>query len=114
MQLTVLDNVLWAASFIGHVALLCILMLRKRWRAFPVFTLYNAYHVIQTAVLFLVYHYGSRHAYGKSYWALAVGAFIFQLGWIYEIAKDVLRPTGTWIRDARAQFLLWSGLGILL
>jgi len=40
MHFTTLDNVLWAAGFIGNVALLCVLLLRRRWRTFPVFTLY--------------------------------------------------------------------------
>jgi hypothetical protein len=37
-----------------------------------------------------------------------------QLGIIFEIARIVLRPTGTWVRDARKQFILWGALGILI
>ena len=33
------DNaLLWAAGFIGHIALMLVLIIRKRWRDFPVFT----------------------------------------------------------------------------
>ena len=35
MNLGVLDNILWAAGFIGHAALLLVLLLRRRWRQFP-------------------------------------------------------------------------------
>jgi hypothetical protein len=35
------------------------------------------------------------------------------LGIVFEIARIVLRPTGTWVRDARKQFILWGAVGIL-
>jgi hypothetical protein len=114
MNLTTLDNVLWAAGFIGHVALLFVLLLRGRWRAFPIFTLAIAYEAMVTIVLFLTYRYGKPDAYGVAYWTADVGDFAFQCGLIYEIARIVLRPTGTWVRDARKSFVLWSGLGVVV
>jgi hypothetical protein len=33
---------------------------------------------------------------------------------IWEIASIVMRPTGSWVRDARRQFILWGTAGILL
>ncbi len=114
MNLTILDNVFWAAGFIGHVALLSVLVLRGRWRNFPVFTSLIGYHALVTVALFLILRFGNRHAYSITYWAAAIGSFAFQLGLIYEIASIVLRPTGTWVRDAKKPFLLWSGLAILI
>ena len=38
MPLTNLDLLLWVAGFLGHLALLLILLLRRRVRMFPVFT----------------------------------------------------------------------------
>jgi hypothetical protein len=114
MQFTTLDNVLWVAGVVANAALLCVLLLRRRWRTFPVFTLYIAFDVTRTLALMLVYHYGSIEAYRVAYWGTSFTATALQLGWLYEIARDVLRPTGTWIRDARGQFLLWSGLGALI
>jgi hypothetical protein len=35
------------------------------------------------------------------------------LGIALEIARIVLRPTGSWVRDARKQFFFWSAAGIL-
>jgi hypothetical protein len=40
--------------------------------------------------------------------------FLFQLGVVLEIARVVLRPTGTWVRDARKQFFLFGAAGVLL
>jgi hypothetical protein len=114
MKVTMLDNVLWAAGFLGHVALLFILLFRGRWRTFPIFSAMIAYQALVTIVLFLIYRYGTRHGYSAVYWTAAVGDFCFQIAIIYEIARQVLRPTGTWVQDARRSFLLWSGLGILV
>jgi hypothetical protein len=114
MHVTTLDDVLWAAGFLGHAALLFVLLFRGRWREFPVFSGMIAYQALVTIVLFLIYRYGTRHGYSVAYWTAAVGDFGFQIGIIIEIARQVLRPTGTWLQDARKGFLLWSGLGVLV
>ncbi|GAC1356867.1 MAG: hypothetical protein NVSMB3_03340 [Acidobacteriaceae bacterium] len=114
MNFTLLDNVLWAAGFAGHAALLCILLICGRWRKFPVFTVLIAFHAAETAILFLLSRMGATNAYRVVYWAAAAGSFALQLGLIYEIAATVLRPTGSWVRDARRSFLLWSGVGVLV
>lgn len=114
MNLTTLDNVLWAAGFIGHVALLFVMVQRGRWREFPVFTSLIAYHVGVTVVLFYAYRYFDKQGYGHAYWTAAVGDFLFQVALIYEIARIVLRPTGSWVMDARKAFLFWGALGIFV
>jgi len=114
MGLTNLENALWVAGFAGHVALLAVLLIRSRWRKFPVFTLLIAYEAVVTVVLFVISRYGSRHSYFLGYWVLALGDYVFQVALIFEIARDVLRSTGTWIRDARKWFLFWSTMGILI
>lgn len=110
---TGLENVLWAAGFVGHVALLTVLFGRSRWRIFPVFTSMIAYQVTVTLALFLIARYGSHHAYFIWYWILALGDYSFQVALIFEISRNVLRSTGTWVRDARRGFLLWSAAGTL-
>jgi hypothetical protein len=114
MNLTGLDNILWAAGFLGHAALLGVLLVRGRWRSFPVFTCLIAYQILVTITLFLVSRYGSRHNYAVAYWITAAGDFSFQLALILEIARVVLRPTGTWVRDARASFILAGGGGAII
>ena len=110
---SVLDNLLWAGGFGGHLALLVVLLVRRRVRDFPVFTSLISYQILMTVVLFLISRYGSAHAYYLSYWALTPGDYAFQVALIFEIARHVLRPTGTWIQDARIGFLLWSAGGML-
>jgi len=114
MGLSTLDNALWAAGFVGHVALFAILLLRSRWRRFPVFTSLIAYQAAVTLALFLISRHGSRHTYFVAYWGLGLGDYCFQVALIFEIARNVLRSTGTWVRDARTAFLLWSAVSTLL
>src|SRR5260370_38679508 len=114
MNLTTLDNILWAAGFVGHTALLVVLLVRRRWREFPVFTSLIGYQALVTISLFLIFRYGKRESYTLAYWISVVGDFVFQLALIFEIARVVLRPTGTWVRDARSSFIMAGGIGAVV
>ncbi len=113
MEVGSLDNALWAAGFLGHVALLLILVGRARWREFPVFTSLIAFQVLETVILFLAFRYASGHVYFRAYWILACGDYCFQVALIIEIARIVLRPIGTWVQEARRVFMAWSAVGTL-
>ena len=113
MNVTTLQNVLWAAGFIGHVALLAVLLGRSRWRTFPLFTSMIAYQIMVSLALFLISRYGSHHAYFLGYWILALGDYAFQVALVFEIARHVFRPAGTWVRDTRRDLVLWSATGTL-
>jgi hypothetical protein len=65
-------------------------------------------------LLFVVVRYGSQRLYNGVYWSSILIEFILQLGVIWEIARIVMRPTGTWVLDARKTFILWGAVGILL
>ena len=106
MNLSMLDNVLWAAGFVGHVALFSVLMYRGRWKEIPAFTSYMAFQALLTPVLFAIYRHGSTLWYARVYWSSALLDFLFQIAIVLEIARIVLRPTGTWVRDAKTQFFL--------
>lgn len=114
MHLTTLENVLWAAGFLGHVALFVVLVGRKRWRQFPLFTLFAAAETLGTLVLFVVSRHASYRAYVTTYWTLDAIDFALQLGLLFEIARNVLQSTGTWVRDARWAFLGWLLFGFAL
>lgn len=114
MDFTLLDNVLWAASLIGNAALLFVLIYRKRWREFPVFSGWIAFDVTLEVLMLVVYRHGSAHLYSAIYWISVAVDFALQLGVVFEIARIVLRPTGTWLRDARTRFLTIGSLGALL
>jgi hypothetical protein len=114
MNLSTLAGALWAAGFIGHAALFSVLIYRRRWREIPVFTAYMAFQSVLTPVLFAIYRHGSLFWYARVYWSSAVLDFALQVGIVMEIAYIVLRPTGTWVRDAKKLFFLSGGGGVLL
>lgn len=114
MSLTSVAELIWAASFAGHAALLAVLLLRRRWREFPVFTGYIAFHALETPFLYGLFLFHSSAWYARVYWAGALIDFAFQLGIVLEIARNVMKPTGTWLRDARKQFVLGGAAGLLL
>lgn len=114
MNLSALDYVLWAAGILGQAVLFAILMVRRRWRDFPVFALFMGFEAVLNPALYLLFRYGSLSWYKRAYWSFVLIEFVLELGIIAEIARIVLRPTGTWVRDARKQFIFWGALGILV
>ncbi|HZU08699.1 MAG TPA: hypothetical protein VFA02_02260 [Pseudacidobacterium sp.] len=111
MHLNLLDDILWAASFFGNVVLLAVLLIKRRWKEFPVFTILIADFAIETPALFLIYRYSSLHWYAIIYWTTYTLDFVLQVALVFEMARIVLRPTGTWVRDARSTFLLCGVAG---
>ena len=105
MHFSLLTNVYWAAGTGVTLVLLFVLLWRGRWRTFPVFTVWLAFLTVKTVVLFSIYMHGSRNLYAAVWVAASWVDFILQLGVVFEIARIVLRPTGTWVRDARTQFV---------
>jgi hypothetical protein len=65
-------------------------------------------------ISFLIVRFGSQWWYRQVYWASVLIEFVLQLGVIWEIARIVMRPTGTWVRDAKKTFILLGAAGILL
>jgi hypothetical protein len=114
MNLSAQDEALWAAGLVGNAVLFAALILRQRWRGFPVFTVLIGFYVARTVLLFAMYRYSSALWYARVYWFAASMDFGLQLGVVWEVARIVMRPTGTWVQDARKQFYLWGGAGVLL
>jgi hypothetical protein len=65
-------------------------------------------------ILCMLAQFGFRSLYTQVYWSSVLIEFALQLGVIFEIARIVMRPTGTWLRDAKKQFILVSAAGLLL
>lgn len=106
MQLSYLSQVLWATGFCELLALTFVLLVRRRWQAFPFFTAYIAFQVAETIVLYSIHRWSRPHTYYWAYWAGTVVDLLLQLSVVFELTRTVLRPTGTWVRDARRMFLL--------
>ncbi len=112
MNLSTLDNALWAASLIGHVALVLVLVLRRKVRGFPVFFTFIAFSALGTILLFFVSRFGTKHQYFLAYWTTGFANYSFQIALILEIGRNVLRPTGRWVLEARKSFLIWAAVGL--
>lgn len=110
MSLSLMDSILWAAGFLLSAGLLAVLCGRARWKQFPIFTCWIAFEVVLTVTLFSLYIHRDHTWYSRIYWAALWPDFLLQLGVVVEIARIVLRPTGTWVRDARSLFIT-AGVG---
>src|SRR5579883_391091 len=113
MKVSLLDNALWAASFAGNFIMFLVLLVRGRWKKFPIFTTLIGYYVLENIAVFAVYRYAPQQ-YDIVYWLTFALDFSLQVLLVFEIARVVLRPTGTWVHDARYSFLLWGSIGALI
>ena len=114
MNLSALDWLLVAATSLGTTVVFAVLVIRSRWKDFPFFTTYMGFDTVLVPLLFVIVRYGSQRLYFRVYWASVLIEFALQLGVIWEIARIVMRPTVTWVQDARKQFILWGAVGILV
>jgi hypothetical protein len=106
MHLSALDKFWWAAGFGATAALAAVLLMRGRWREFPWLTTWFVFSAVRTITLFVLYNAHLAHAYRQVYVGCLWPDFFLQLGVAVEIARIVLRPTGTWVQDARARFVI--------
>lgn len=102
----------WVGGFVADLALFLVLLIRGRWRHFPVFTLWIAFMLVRSSVLMYLYQHEAKHWYTIVYDTGLVLDFALQLGIVLEIAWILLRPTGSWVRDARLQFAAGGLAGI--
>lgn len=114
MKLSALDWGLWVSCFFGEVTLFFILIFRRRWKDFPVFTTLMGFTAAIALMLYAIYAYGSRVWYARVYYFDDLLDFVLRLGVIWEVVRIVMRPTGSWLRDAKKQFIQASAVGILL
>lgn len=96
------------------MVLLGVLFGRGRWRQFPVLAAWFAFLAVRTAVLFALWDVRWFHAYRLVWYVGLWVDFGLQLWVAVEIARIVLRPTGTWVQDARPRFVLAGLAGALV
>jgi hypothetical protein len=114
MNLSELDLLFWAMSFIGHVALLLVLLLRGRFRDLPIFTALVTLNVVRTIALFLIRWHNAQSTYFYTFWSLAVLDVGLQFAIVYELSSKVFRPLGEWAPDIRKRFPIWVSASIIL
>ena len=94
-------TVLWAASFFLNATLVFVLILKRRYRTVPCFTVWIASYCVYSIVLFFAYRSGSKHAYFLLYWGTSFLDLLLQVAVVFEIAAIVLRRSGGWVEGAR-------------
>jgi hypothetical protein len=114
MQLSLFARVLWATGFCELLVLLLVLLVRRRWHTFPFFTAYMAFQAMETIVLYSIHRWSGPRVYYRAYWAGCFLDLLLQLSVVFELSRIVLKPTGTWVRDARRMFLLVALAGTLI
>jgi hypothetical protein len=114
MKFSLVDNLGWAAAFSATSLLLAVILVRGRWRQFPALTALICFDVTRTITLFLLYQSHAFAWYAHVYWWALIPDFSLQMAVVIEIARIVLRPTGTWVRDARSQVVMGGSAGIVV
>jgi hypothetical protein len=114
MHLSAAAKFWWAAGFLSTAVLVFVLLARGRWRQFPMLTAWFAFLAGRTITLFVLYDAHWPHAYRQVYLVCLWLDFALQLGVAMEIARIVLRPTGTWVQDARARFAIAGVAGAVI
>lgn len=114
MHLSSFDLFVWAASFVGHILLLFVLVSRHRAAQFPIFTTLITASVARTIALYFVLHHFSASAYYYSYWSMAVVDEVLQFLVFYELAVHVFCPLGVWTRDTKQAFITLLGGSVVV
>lgn len=114
MVFTTLEETFWILGFAGHLLLLFVLLVRRRWRHFPVFTGMIASQVVITIILFFVSRHGTPHTYFVAYWLCATADFFLQVGLVVEIASCICQLNGVWVQSAKRGLWTWVAVGLLV
>ena len=101
MHLSLLSRLLWAAGFSCDVALLFVLLYKRRDRIVPFFTLWTAFGVVDTIGRYFAYRFGTKRLYADVFWGAELLDLVLQVSVIYEIARSALKPGRSWIEGAK-------------
>lgn len=121
MHFSLFEKADWIAATLAISAVLVVVFVRHRARQFPILTSWLVFLFLRSIALYLIYLYSTTPDHLRSGWhwymrTWVTGVwldFFFQLGLVFEIAGIVLRPTGTWVRDARGHFAAVGVTGVV-
>ena len=97
MPISLWGLVLWTSGFLANVVLFAVLLRKKRFARFGVFTASVAYLVLRTLALFMTQKALGEKAYAYVYWWSALGDYSFQVAIVGELYCR--------IRQTQARFL---------
>ncbi len=92
MHQSALESVMWALSVVARLLLLSVLLSRRLYRPFPVFTAWIAFSVLLDPLYYLVFRSASPATYSRFYFAMTFPDEMLQIGILLEIISNVLRP----------------------
>lgn len=104
MHLSGLDLLFWTAGFGAHLILFCVLLIRRHFRTFPIFTAFILSNIVRTVALYFVERHGNKASYFYTFWALGLLDTALQLAVVYEMYARTFRPLGRWAPDMRGAF----------
>lgn len=108
-----LDNLIGLVATVAEVLLLGILIGRRLYKAFPVFSAYIGWQLISDLLLFLVL--SAKHGvqgtlYNDMYYLFIAIADVLELGVLLEIATNVLSPA----RESLQRKILYFFIGAMV
>ena len=112
MHLTDLDLLFWTAGFGVHLVLFCVVLIRRRYSEFPIFSAFILSNIVRTVALYFVEQHGSKASYFYTFWSLGLLDTGLQLAVVYEMYFCTFRPLGQWARDIRGA-LSWLLVAIV-
>ncbi len=95
-----LDNILWLAGDGATAAVVALLVFRRVYRTFPIFSFYLAWSLLSDAAVFTTQHFYPA-TYLKVFLVVLIVDSLFQFGVLVELLWSVLRPI-------RASLPRWS------
>jgi len=102
----------WIASIALQVLLMIVLVIRRAWTRFPLFTAYAAFNVFEAGITFAVSKNGMLYFY--VYWACQAIATILGLAVVYEVFNALLSPHAALTKIARMIFRVTAIFLVLL
>ncbi len=114
MELNHWDVILWISGYVGNICLMAVLCAKKRYEAFPWFTLFLANELVQDPLLALLARYGSGKHYFYAYWSLDLLDSLLLLVVIFELSRTVTRVIHRSKNVFRPHDLFWLGAALLI
>ncbi len=111
MHTGVIDNAIVGLLALFDICICLVLLVRRRWREYPALFAFVVLDFLSIPLLYEVARLADVEAYARIYMAFDVASFLFQVWILYEVAQQVLRPSGIWAKGALKPLLLLSGAG---
>ena len=87
------------------------MLVKKRWLAFPALLFSMLLNMVSVPVLHWVDPSGTSKMYLLTYVSSDVLSFLLQLLILFDLARNVLKPTGIWAKEALKPLLIVLAIG---